>query len=474
MKRVTIILTLCALMMNTNCQTTAGKGYNIDVTVKGLENNIVYLAYHFGSRQYIKDSVMLDGSGRAVFSGDVNLDEGVYILAFPDTRYIEFLISGNQDFSLSCEKRDPLNSIEFKGSPDNKTFASFQKRWAELHMKSASLRSRYSANRANSDSTRIIGDAINTNEKEMKSYINRVISENKGSFVASLLMAMLPVDVPEFNIPPVVSNPDSLRWLMTYNYNKDHYFDNFDLSDERLLRSPVYHGKLEYYFKDLVLQFPDSLMKSIDKVLALAEGSDKTWQYVAVFLFNHFRESSIMGHDAIVVKLADDIYLSGRAGWASPEFIENLRKDVDRIRPSLIGNQAINVVMETFSHGTVSLHHIDSEFLILYFFEPDCGHCKTATPLLHEFYLKNRDKGIEVFSICTQPDRKAWEKYINDNGLSWINGWDPDRLTHYDFFYNITATPTIFILNREKEIIAKKLPAESVEAFIENYRRHGR
>ncbi len=474
MKRVTMIIVLAALMLNTDCQTSSGKGYRIDLTVKGLENKVVYLAYHFGSRQYIKDSVMLDMAGRGVLSGEVRLDEGVYIIAFPDNRYIEFLVTGNQDFSMKCEEKDPLKSMEFTRSPENKAFSSFQKRWAELHNVSASLRTRYAANRINSDSTRIIGAAIESNEREMKSYINTIISENRGSLVASLLKSMLPVEVPEFNIPSVSSNPDSIRWLMTYNYNKDHYFDNFDLSDERLLRSPVYHGKLHYYFTEVVLQYPDSIMKSIDKVLALAGGSPRTWQYVAVYLFNHFRESTIMGHDAIVVKLADDIYLSGKADWASMDFIDNLRRDVDRLRPSLIGNQAINITMETYGHGIVSLQHIKSEFLVLYFWEPDCGHCKTATPILHEFYLRNKEKGIEVFSVSTQPDRKAWEKYIIDNGLSWINGWDPDRLTHYDFFYNITATPTIFILNSEKKIIAKKLPAESVEAFIENYRKYGR
>ncbi len=474
MKRVTTIVFLTTLLLNTNCQTTNGNGYSIDVTVKGLENSTVYLAYHFGNRQYIKDSVMLDVTGKGVFSGEENLDEGVYILAFPDNSYIEFLISGTSDFSLKCHKDDPLNTIDFTGSPENKAFSSFQKRWADLHRQSGSLRSRYSANRTNSDSIRIITEAISANEKEMKSYINKVIDDNDGTFVSSLLRAMLPVELPEFSIPREASNPDSLRWLMTYNFNKDHYFDNFDLSDDRLLRSPVYHGKLEYYFTDVVLQFPDSLIKSIDKVLSMAEGNSKTWQYVAVFLFNHFRESSIMGHDAIVVKLADDIYLSGKAEWASDEFIENLRKDVDRIRPSLIGNQAINLVMDTYRRGIVSLQNIESEFLILYFWEPDCGHCKTATPLLHEFYIKNRDKGIEVFSICTLPDKKAWEKYIDENGLSWINGWDPDRATHYDFFYNITATPTILILDSDKKIIAKKLPAESVEAFIENYRKYGR
>jgi thiol-disulfide isomerase/thioredoxin len=209
-------------------------------------------------------------------------------------------------------------------------------------------------------------------------------------------------------------------------------------------------------------------------VIALSSGNKKTFQYVAVYLFNHFRESTIMGHDAVMVKVADEIYLSGKADWASKDFIDNLRMDIDRLRPSLIGNQAINITMPTLAHGTVSLHSIKKEFIVLYFWEPDCGHCKDATPILRDFYNRNRDKGVEVLSVCTQTKRDLWLKYISDNNLEWINGWDPDRSTHYDFFYNVVSTPTIFILDKDKRIIAKKLPAESVEAFIESYRKYGR
>jgi thiol-disulfide isomerase/thioredoxin len=191
-----------------------------------------------------------------------------------------------------------------------------------------------------------------------------------------------------------------------------------------------------------------------------------------LFQFNHFRESEVMGHGAVMVKLADDIYLSGKADWTTKEWRDNLRKEVDLIRPNLIGVKGHDLVMDSFTGIFVSLYDIKKDFTILYFWEPDCGHCQEATPKLKAFYDKARNEGIEIFAVCTQSDKAKWEKYIRDNSLNWINGWDPRRVTNFDYYYNVQSTPTIYVLDRNKVIIAKKLPIESLGSFIENWRKY--
>ncbi len=216
---------------------------------------------------------------------------------------------------------------------------------------------------------------------------------------------------------------------------------------------------------------PDSINKEIDRIFDRCKGNYKVFQFVAVYLFNHFRESEIMGHDAVMVKLADDIYLSGKADWVTREFKDDLRKQIDLIRPNLIGKKAQNLVMDSFNNRFVSLYDINKEFTILYFWEPGCSHCQEATPKLKIYYDKVKDKGIEVFAVCTQSDKVKWEKYIQDNRLDWINGWDPQRVSHFDYYYNVQSTPLVYILDKNKIIIAKKLPVESIESFIDNYRK---
>jgi thiol-disulfide isomerase/thioredoxin len=204
------------------------------------------------------------------------------------------------------------------------------------------------------------------------------------------------------------------------------------MTDERLLRTPILQARLNAFFTNVVIQAPDSINKEIDRVIRKVSKNNNIFQFVAVYLFNHFRESEIMGHDAVLVKLADDIYLSGKADWVSAEFKEDLKKQIDLIRPNLIGKKAQNLIMDSYKGIFVSLYDVEKDFTILYFWEPDCGHCKEATPLLKEYYEKHRAEGIEVFAVCTQHDKEKWEKYIVDNGLGGVNGWDPQRLSRVD------------------------------------------
>jgi len=179
-----------------------------------------------------------------------------------------------------------------------------------------------------------------------------------------------------------------------------------------------------------------------------------------------------MGHDAVVLKLADDIYLSGKADWVSDDFKKDLREQVDRIRPNIIGMKAHDLIMDSDRGMFVALYDIEKDFTVVYFWEPDCGHCAEATPKLKAWYDTAKNQGVEVFSVCTAGDKSKWQKYIDDHKLDWINGWDPERRTNFGYYYNVEATPLIYILDRDKKILAKKIGVNDVAPFIDNYRKY--
>ena len=101
-------------------------------------------------------------------------------------------------------------------------------------------------------------------------------------------------------------------------------------------------------------------------------------------------------------------------------------------------------------------------------------HCKEATPKLKEYYEKAKNSNIEIFAICTIADREKWTNYIQENQLEWINGWDPQRRSRFDYYYNVQSTPLVYILDRDKKIIAKKISVEDIDGFIENYKIYAR
>ena len=447
-------------------------GYEIDVTIRGLQDSSIFLAYHFGDKQYIKDTIALSKTGTARFSGRETLPQGIYMVVLPGRKYFEILLSDDQIFSVECSYDDYFNTLKFTGSDENTAFVSYQKKWLAMQQYASSVAKRVQANKQNSDSLKILTGLQKDTEEDMKSYLKGVVSANNGNLLSVLVKALLPIDVPEIIVPSGSSNPDSVRWIRSYLYTKNHFFDNVSLTDERLLRTPILYARLDAFFKNVLIQAPDTLNKEIDLIIRKCEKNYKIFQFISVYLFNHFRESEIMGHDAVMVKLADDIYLSGKADWVSKEFKDDLKKQIDLIRPNLIGIKAQDLVMNSYKGIFVSLYDVEKEFTILYFWEPDCGHCKEATPKLKAFYDKPHDFTFEVFAVCTTAEKEKWSKYIEDNKLTWINGWDPARSTHFDYYYNVQSTPMVYILDKNKKIIAKKIAVEEIGNFIENYRKY--
>jgi thiol-disulfide isomerase/thioredoxin len=446
-------------------------GYEINVTIMDLQDSTVFLAYHLGDKQYIKDTAKLDRSGNGIFRGQQTLPQGIYMIVLPGRKYFEILISDNQRFSLSCTFSDYFNTLKFTGSKENSAFVEYQKNWVTMQQTAIAISKRIQNNKQNNDSLKILGSVQKLQEENMKAYLKSVVKANEGNFLGTLVKGLLPIDIPKFTIPIGYKNPDSIRWVLNYNYNKDHFFDNIDLNDERLIRTPLLYSRLDSFFTNVLVQSPDTINKEIDKLINKCSSNYKMFQFVSVYLFNHFRESEIMGHDAVMVKIADDIYLSGKADWVTREFKDDLRKQIDLIRPNLIGKKAENMVMDSYKGIFVSLYDVEKDFTVLYFWEPNCGHCQEATPKLKAYYDKPKDYSLEVFAVCTTADKEKWTKYIEDNKLTWINGWDPKRISHFDFYYNVQSTPTIYVLDKNKKIIAKKLAVEEIGPFIDNYRK---
>jgi thiol-disulfide isomerase/thioredoxin len=470
MKKIILAVFLISLAAVSSSQLKSG--YEIDVTISGLQDSTIYLAYHLGDKQYLKDTVKLDKAGHTIIKGNEPLPYGIYMIVLPQRTYFEILISEDQQFKVITTYKDFITNLRFEGSVENSAFLEYQRQWSSMQQKALAVSKRLQSNKQNNDSLKVLSELQKNTEKEMIAYLKSVANLQKGQLLTTLVKALIPIEVPEFRVPDTSQNPDSVRWVMNYNYNKDHFFDNISLTNESLLRTPILQSRLDAFFTNVVIQAPDSINKEIDKIIKKCSSNYKVFQFIAVYLFNHFRESQVMGHDAVMVKLADDIYLSGKADWVSKEFKDDLRKQIELIRPTLIGKKAHDLVMNSYKDVFVSLYDVEKDFTILYFWEPDCGHCIESTPKLKAYYENAKNEGIEVFAICTTAEKEKWSKYIQTNNLTWINGWDPQRTTRFDLYYNIQSTPMIYILDKNKKIIAKKISVEDIGPFIENYRKY--
>jgi thiol-disulfide isomerase/thioredoxin len=447
------------------CNATAQK-YNINVKINGLSDAEIYLAHHYGNKQYLDDTIKLNTKGEGVFTGDSLLHQGIYLVVMPSKNYFEIIVGSDQDFSIETNNDNLQKSIIIKGSKENSAFLQYQNYMISMNEKSQAIQQKMKENIAKPDTLMILQDEIQNLDKSVKVEWNRIIAENPGTLLESIIKAMMAPEMPEFEVQESIQNKDSARWFMSYNFNQNHYFDNINFGDERLLLTPILHNKIEHYFNKVLIQNPDTIIKYVDVIAKKASANDEVFQYIIRYFINTFQQSNIMGMDKVFVHVADTYYLSGKVTWLDKETLEKLREQVAKLRFNLIGNLAQDLKMETLTGEYSRLHEIKAKYTLVMFYEPDCGHCKKVVPKVWEIYNQFNRNEFEVFAVYTQSDKTEWGKYIEEKHYDWINTWDPYNLTNFRFFYNVYSTPTLYLLDKDKKIIAKRIGPETVENIL--------
>ncbi len=442
-------------------------GYKIKIKVKGVSDTVVYLGRHYGDKKYALDTITLDKNGVGTFIGDKKLESGIYLVLFPsrNMNYFEFLIDKDNEFSLETDTTNFISSMKVSGSKENTQFYDFQKHMINLQKKAEKYQK---ALKSNKDSADYYRTKLNQTTKEKDEYWNKIIKDNPKSMLATMLKAMKDPEIPEFDIPENATNPDSIKRVKTYLYAKEHYFDNIDFTDPRLLRTPIFHNKLDTYMKKMILQHPDTIIKEGDRLVKLSEADTNVYRYLLVYMLGYYEKTKIMGMDKVFVFFGENYYLNDKAYWADSTLKAKIAERVIALKPNLVGQKAPNINLETFEGRPMSIWDVKAKYTILFFFEPSCGHCQKATPKMVKIYHKYRPYDVEVFAIYTQHDRKEWEEFIDKNEMDWINVYDKYNMSGFRQKYDIYSTPVIYLLDEEKKIIAKRLDIEQIDEMLKH------
>lgn len=316
-----------------------------------------------------------------------------------------------------------------------------------------------------SDSIKILNDKISVLNTELENYKLDFMKAHPESFISVMFKAMME---PEVDSVPILENgrEDS---IYAYNYYKQHYWDDFDVTDDRLLRTPLFHNKLEKYFTKVLYQSPDTIIKEADIFIDKTRPNKETFKYTVWYLTFKFETSKVMGFDEIFVHMTDNYYATGEAFWADSSVVKSITKHANALRPTLIGNQAPNLILMDTNNSFSSLYAIETDYTLVFFYEYGCGHCKKEITAL-KAWEQETDLDFKIFAVCTDTNLVAWKKFIREKQMNWINVNGTRSVTQdYHHLYNIQMTPSIFLLDEKKKIIAKRLKTEQLKPFLENY-----
>ena len=471
MKRLTflpfLLITLAA---------TAQTGYDIKVTFKPFKNQYIYLGHYFGKTYPIIDSAKLDNNSVAVFKGNKKLPGGIYLVGYPNKAgFFEILVDKQQQFSIKADTATLSKGAQFENSPDNVLFVNYQQYMSEKGKKIAALQQQLKTAAGKTDSTKITEELANE-DKAVTTYREDIIKKNPAAMLSTLLVTMR-----EPELTGALKNPANKEdSVLAYNFYKSHYWDGVNFWDGRLAYTPFFEDKIDKYFSQLVVPSPDSVIKEIDWMLGYASINEEMNRFLLIKFVNRYLNQKYMWEDAVFVHLFEKYFSQKTYSWLNETGKKTITDRAYSLMANILGTPASDVELPDPNGTPVSLYALQADYTIVAFWDPTCGHCKEVLPKLDSFYrAKWKADGLKMYAVAkeTEGTKKDWLNFISDNKLQeWSHVYyskEADKartdngIPGYSQLYDVQSFPTLYLLDKEKRIIAKKLTYQQLDEVVQ-------
>ncbi len=499
-----IILAVLIALLIFFCSMTihAQQAYTLKGTAGHLAGRKIELLDFYGDKNRVVSSTTVNKKGLFLFPFNDDSPVGMYRLRVEKGRYVD-VIYNRKDIELSITKPNVqagkyslFDGIEVTSSADTNMYYDFlqtldlrRKRVVILNqLKLLYPPSKDKVSGKDSKSTPEtktglfrdkIEDELGNLHNGFKVYIQQLIDNNPGSFTAKILKTMkTPVvndDVPENG---------QKEWL------KEHFWDSVDLFDATLLHSQVIPSKVfEYislYKNDRMGRVKQEMafIEAVDVILFKASANETVFSVVLDILTRRFEKSEY----ELVLTYITENYILSDSGCENSEAVVSedrageLRDKVETIKKMAVGNLAPEIDMPQqglfdlkLAEGSVvhasksqmKMSNISTENTLVLFWASWCPHCPSLLSAVKDIYDEYRDKGLEVLAISIDKERSAWQNAITKGQYGWINyselnGWDGRAAKEY----GVWLTPRMYLLDREKRIIAKPASVKELKESI--------
>lgn len=256
-------------------------------------------------------------------------------------------------------------------------------------------------------------------------------------------------------IPTTLINPKERA-----DYLALHYWDNFDFADTAFIHLP---DITEQAFVDYLQVLPYSetsiVNKSISTLLNISfDGGATMFNYFADLFEKYLYDpNSPMRNEELYIPVLQAVIASEKV-----ESLDKVRPQyrLDMAMKNRVGNIAADFEFTSIKGVKGNLSKVQSDYIILFFNNPDCEDCKRVKDLLSNVKLPS----TKVVATYSEDEVELWQntKYPTE----WINGYAPTL--RREQLYDLKAMPTLYLLDKDKKVIFKDATVEVIITYLTN------
>ena len=458
-----------------NKPTVNSLGHRIQISLKPYQNTKIYIGTNYGNSRVLADSAILNDKSEGVFASSKKLTPGIYFVVSPKYAILfDFLVDENQKFKIIADTNN-LSDVSIIGSNDNTIFKNYSKSMNDIGAQLGDIEKAYkSANNA-TDSIALT-NKYNDKKKEMNEKRLAIMKGQPNSMTAYFLNVMQRPDAPA--IPIVNGKADS---TYPFYYVKNHFWDNVVFNDNRLVRTPFFEAKLDEYFKNYVSREPDSIIEEVQYMLTVAKTGNEIYPFLLFKFTNKYITPEFMGQDKVFLHIYQNFFAKGDTVLLNEASKKSITERAYSMMANQLGLAAPPLVINDIDDKKISLYDIASPYTFVAFWDPTCSHCKVEIPRVDSFYKAIWSKlNVKVLSVNINfKELTAWKNFIKENKLEgWMHAYQTEadlnkeiqqgKPTTIRQLYDVFKTPTFYLLDANKKIIAKNLSIEQFNDFLVN------
>jgi thiol-disulfide isomerase/thioredoxin len=228
----------------------------------------------------------------------------------------------------------------------------------------------------------------------------------------------------------------------------------------------------------VLVPVPDSIIKEADYLLLLARSDTSMYKFLLNWLTDEYIYPKYMGQDAVFVHLFEKYHSKGISTWLNDKQMTAISNRAYMLMANLIGEKASDLSLTDSTGKINSLYNVQADYTIVVFWDPTCGHCREEIPRLDSFYkAKWKKEGVKIYAVLTENEKAKWLEFIQQKNLTgWIHVYQTEenkkaetdsQKAGFRQLYDVTQTPTIYLLDKEKRIIAKKLTLQQIDDMLQ-------
>ena len=270
--------------------------------------------------------------------------------------------------------------------------------------------------------------------------------------------------------------------LGSANAQNPHFWDGIEAFDGPTDENPILAAQIDFYFDKFVAPLPDSITMEISQLVERTENNPDLRDFILWHLLEKYHHPEYMNQDQVFVWLYEQYFSRLEIKNLNEANLKIICDKAETLRRLALFNPAPNFAI----NDSVDLHSVESEHTILFFYDHDCDVCRQEMQDMDSLCAEHPE--IKVLAIDMNFDssgESSGESSGKSSGKSsggfairpkgdgdlkspiqYRRITNPSELIALSDAYDIETTPLIYVLDKDKRIIAKKIQAKQIPLVL--------